>query len=194
MADPGSVLFNFQRQGLIMVAAAAGEDAVFEAAMEAGASDVQPAEGEDGGVAAFKARLPLRLLLPRRWELLPAAEACSPPPLPPAGTVRCSAGSPVGSCAPATHRVHPLSLPPRAPASTPATSQVLTAVEDYGAVSSALAEAGLPLQPEASGLVYSPMVQQEVDDAAFEANEALLERLLAVDDVDAVYTTVAGLE
>ena len=33
-----------------------------------------------------------------------------------------------------------------------------------------------------------------MDDEAFDANEALLERLLAVDDVDAVYTTVAGLE
>lgn len=148
-------------------------------------------------------------------------------------------------------------------------AQVLTAVEDYGAVSSSLAEQGLKIQPEASGLVYVPMVQQvglhaadhmrhvwnnshamlgvvassadqvhrlspdgcgaacahlyyglhrrwppmllhpncspypsfpvnntsqEVDDDAFEANEALLERLLAVDDVDAVYTTVAGLE
>jgi len=32
-----------------------------------------------------------------------------------------------------------------------------------------------------------------VDDGAFEANEALLERLLAVDDVDAVHTNCAGL-
>jgi transcriptional/translational regulatory protein YebC/TACO1 len=73
-------------------------------------------------------------------------------------------------------------------------AQVLTAVEDYGAVSSSLAEQGLQLQLEASGLVYVPLVQQEVDDDQFEANEALLERLLAVDDVDAVYSTVAGLE
>lgn len=67
-------------------------------------------------------------------------------------------------------------------------------MEDYGSVSAALAAAGLPLQPEACGLVYAPLVQVEVDDAGFEANEALLERLLAVDDVDAVYSTVAGLE
>lgn len=125
VADPGSVLFNFQRQGLVMVDAAEGEDKVFEAAMDAGASDMQPATDDDGNVVGFK---------------------------------------------------------------------VLTAVEDYGAVSSSLAEQGLKIQPEASGLVYVPMVQQEVDDDAFEANEALLERLLAVDDVDAVYTTVAGLE
>ncbi|KAI7844794.1 hypothetical protein COHA_001674 [Chlorella ohadii] len=125
VADPGSVLFNFQRQGLVMVDAAEGEDKVFEAAMDAGASDMQPATDDDGNVVGFK---------------------------------------------------------------------VLTAVEDYGAVSSSLAEQGLKIQPEASGLVYVPMVQQEVDDDAFEANEALLERLLAVDDVDAVYTTVAGMD
>jgi transcriptional/translational regulatory protein YebC/TACO1 len=71
---------------------------------------------------------------------------------------------------------------------------VLTAVEDYGSVSASLSEQGLKMSPEASGLVYVPLVQQEVDDEQFEGNEALLERLLAVDDVDAVYTTVAGLE
>ncbi|KAI3428658.1 hypothetical protein D9Q98_007481 [Chlorella vulgaris] len=125
VADSGSVLFNFQRQGMIMVAADEGEDRVFEAAMEAGAADIQQALEEDGKLAGFK---------------------------------------------------------------------VLTAVEDYGAVSSSLAEQGLQLQLEASGLVYVPLVQQEVDDDQFEANEALLERLLAVDDVDAVYSTVAGLE
>ncbi|EFN55164.1 hypothetical protein CHLNCDRAFT_52504 [Chlorella variabilis] len=125
VADPGSVLFNFQRQGLVMVDGSEGEDAVFEAAMEAGAADIQQHTDEDGAVVGFK---------------------------------------------------------------------VLTAVEDYGAVSSSLAEQGLKLQPEASGLVYVPLVQQEVDDEQFEGNEALLERLLAVDDVDAVYTTVAGLE
>ena len=32
-----------------------------------------------------------------------------------------------------------------------------------------------------------------MDDAAFETNEALLERLLAVDDVDVVHTNCAGL-
>ncbi|PSC70937.1 putative transcriptional regulatory protein [Micractinium conductrix] len=125
VADPGSVLFNFQRQGLVMVDVSEGEDAVFEAAMEAGAADFQPATDDDGTVTGFK---------------------------------------------------------------------VLTAVEDYGSVSSALAAAGLKIAPESSGLVYTPLVQQEVDDDAFEGNEALLERLLAVDDVDAVYTTVAGLE
>ena len=38
--------------------------------------------------------------------------------------------------------------------------QVLTAVEDFGAVSSSLAEQGIKTLPEASGLVYVPLVQQ----------------------------------
>ncbi len=49
------MLFNFQRQGLVMVAGeAAQEDAVFEAAMEAGAADIQQALDEDGKVVGFK--------------------------------------------------------------------------------------------------------------------------------------------
>ena len=34
----------------------------------------------------------------------------------------------------------------------------------------------------------------QVDNAAFSVNEAILERLLAVDDVDAVHTNCAGLQ
>lgn len=48
VAEPGSVLFNFQRVGAILVDKTT-EDAVFEAAMEAGADDVAPMpEDEDG--------------------------------------------------------------------------------------------------------------------------------------------------
>ncbi len=45
MADPGSVLFAFARQGVILVRGR--EDDILEAAMEAGAQDVLPGE-EDG--------------------------------------------------------------------------------------------------------------------------------------------------
>lgn len=45
-ADSGSVMFNFTRQGQVLVQDA-DEDAVFEAAMEAGADDVQPVFDED---------------------------------------------------------------------------------------------------------------------------------------------------
>ena len=54
VADVGSVLFNFQRQGLVMVDASEGEDRVFEAAMDAGAADIQQALDEDGKLASFK--------------------------------------------------------------------------------------------------------------------------------------------
>ena len=37
------------------------------------------------------------------------------------------------------------------------------------------------------------LVWLQVDDSAFDANEALMERLLVVDDVDAVHTNCAGL-
>jgi hypothetical protein len=47
VADPGSVMFNFQRQGLLVIDES-DEDAVFEAAMEAGADDIQPVFDEDG--------------------------------------------------------------------------------------------------------------------------------------------------
>jgi transcriptional/translational regulatory protein YebC/TACO1 len=73
--------------------------------------------------------------------------------------------------------------------------QVLMGVEDFGTVSSSLQEQGVAINMEGSGLVYIPLVTNEVeDDALFEANEAMLERLLAVDDVDAVYTNCAGLQ
>ncbi|GAB4818860.1 hypothetical protein N2152v2_005906 [Parachlorella kessleri] len=126
VADPGSVLFNFQRQGLVMVDAKEDEDKVFEAAMEAGASDVQPSKDDDGKLEGYK---------------------------------------------------------------------VLMSVEEFGTVNSGLQEQGVAINLEGSGLVYMPLMLQEVDDDAhFEANEAMLERLLAVDDVDAVYTNCGGLQ
>ena len=49
MADTGSVLFNFTRTGLVMVSPEEDEDATFEAAIDAGASDVEPIMDEDDG-------------------------------------------------------------------------------------------------------------------------------------------------
>ena len=148
MADPGSVLFNFARQGLVMVAPGAGEDAVFEAAMDAGAADIQQALGDAGEVVGFKVGRSRQ----RGWGGGRGAEfsrqqrrsrsghlavATAAQPRAPCSARRCS---------------------PTYPTSQP--TQVLTAVEDYGAVSSSLAEQGLAIQPEASGLVYVPLVQQ----------------------------------
>jgi transcriptional/translational regulatory protein YebC/TACO1 len=66
--------------------------------------------------------------------------------------------------------------------------KVLTSLEDFAAVSTNLAEQKLKLNMEASGLVYMPLADVQVSDDDFAANEGMLERLLAVDDVDAVYT------
>lgn len=46
-ADSGSVMFNFMRQGQVLVCGA-DEDQLFEAAIEAGADDVQPVFDEEG--------------------------------------------------------------------------------------------------------------------------------------------------
>jgi transcriptional/translational regulatory protein YebC/TACO1 len=54
MADSGSVLFNFSRTGLVMVSPEEDEDATFEAAIDAGASDVEPAMDEDGSCEGYK--------------------------------------------------------------------------------------------------------------------------------------------
>lgn len=118
MADVGSVLFNFTRTGLVMVDPSEDEDATLEAALDAGASDMQPANDDEGVLEGYK---------------------------------------------------------------------VLTSLETFASVSNSLSEQGLKLNMEASGLVYAPLAEVEVGDDDFAANEALLERLLDVDDVDAVY-------
>ncbi|KAK9822451.1 hypothetical protein WJX81_001800 [Elliptochloris bilobata] len=124
MADSGSVLFNFQRQGLLFVPAGVSEDQVFEAAMDSGAEDIQRAEGNNDVLEGFK---------------------------------------------------------------------VLTSADKFAAVRSGLQALEVAIAEDRSGLVFMPLSTIEVDDAAYEANEALMERLLAVDDVDAVHTNCAGL-
>lgn len=55
-ADSGSVMFNFMRQGQVLVSGA-DEDELFEAAIEAGADDVQPVFDEEGQPTSdFKVR------------------------------------------------------------------------------------------------------------------------------------------
>jgi len=119
MADVGSVLFNFSRTGLVMVNASEDEDMALEAALEAGATDMQPVKDEDDVLEGYK---------------------------------------------------------------------VLTTLESFADVSESLSNQGLKLNMEASGLVYAPLASIEVNDDDYAANEAMLERLLSVDDVDAVYT------
>ena len=71
---------------------------------------------------------------------------------------------------------------------------MVSAAEDYAAVAAGLVAQGLAPQQH-SGLAWLPLAPvEDLSDEVFEANEAMMERLLAVDDVDAVYSTCAGLE
>lgn len=124
MADSGSVLFNFSRTGLLMVRAEEDEDTTFEAAIDAGASDVEPSYHDDDALEGYK---------------------------------------------------------------------VLTSLEDYAAVHAKLVDAGLGINAEVSGLVYIPLVSksEELSDEDAALNEAMFDKLMEVDDVDAVYHNFA---
>jgi transcriptional/translational regulatory protein YebC/TACO1 len=69
---------------------------------------------------------------------------------------------------------------------------VYTPVSGYASAVAALKESGLDVDEAASGLVYRPQAEVSVDDAAREQCEALAERLLALDDVEQVYSTCEG--
>ncbi|KAL3140787.1 hypothetical protein ABBQ32_005331 [Trebouxia sp. C0010 RCD-2024] len=124
MADPGSVMFNFQRQGQVFVSAEASEDQVFDVATDAGADDVLPAAGENDRLEGYK---------------------------------------------------------------------VMTDLTNYAELYRGLHAASLPLKDDRSGLMYTPLAVVECDDQAYDQNEQMMERLLAVDDIDAVHTNCAGL-
>lgn len=119
MADVGSVLFNFNRMGLLMVDASVEEDVALEAAMEAGASDMQIAKDSDDVTEGYK---------------------------------------------------------------------ILTSLESFASVNENLVAKEIPLNMESSGIVYLPIMQIELNDDDFASNEAMMERILSLHDVDAVYT------
>mmetsp|Transcript_19386 Transcript_19386/g.31387 ORF Transcript_19386/g.31387 Transcript_19386/m.31387 type:complete len:309 (+) Transcript_19386:38-964(+) len=117
MASSGSVLFNFERKGVIVLDGGAHlEDLVFEVATEAGADDVT---GRDDGEEGFT---------------------------------------------------------------------VTTSVPAFVTSRRALADAGFVVNPGQTALKMIPLITHDVDDVAADANDALVERLLELDDVDAVYT------
>lgn len=125
VAEPGSVMFNFARCGVIVVDDTS-EDAVYEAAMDAGAEDIQPAADNDDG--------------------------------------------------------------------TPSTSyRVYVPVEEFSATKNKLAAAGFAINQEDSELIFRAQAPVEVNDEEFARCEALMEKLLDLDDVDAVFTNCDGL-
>ena len=72
-------------------------------------------------------------------------------------------------------------------------TQVYTDVVDYTSVYKALETAGFPVNGEESGLVYLPMAPVECEDDVYLQNSDLYDRILAVDDVDSVYSSCDGL-
>ncbi|KAK9790317.1 hypothetical protein WJX73_002980 [Symbiochloris irregularis] len=126
MADPGSVAFGFKRCGVVAIAGGADEEEVFDAAMEAGADDIQtvdPDEQEEGEASiSFK---------------------------------------------------------------------VVSDAKEFGALRSALSEAGLEVDDSHSGLVYLPHAETELNEKELQSNQSLYEKLLALDDVDNVFSSCA---
>lgn len=76
---------------------------------------------------------------------------------------------------------------------SPTGFKVYTDVTDYTTVYRALEAAGFPVDGEESGFMYLPMAPIECDDDTFAQNTDLYERILAVDDVDSVYSSCDGL-
>jgi len=117
VAEPGSVLFNFERKGFISLnCSSEKEDEVFECAADNGGDDIAPRE--DGGEGFV----------------------------------------------------------------------VVTEVAGFMQCQKALADAGFEIDADGTALKMVPLAEVEVDDDAAEKNEALVEKLLELDDVDAVYT------
>lgn len=117
MAESGSVLFNFERKGIIVLDCPGDkEDEVFEVAADAGGDDIVP---RDDGEEGFT---------------------------------------------------------------------VITEVSEFMACQRALADAGFTVNADETALKMIPLAAVEVDDDLADLNDALVEKLLENEDVDAVYT------
>ncbi|MEW5320394.1 MAG: hypothetical protein WDW38_011469 [Sanguina aurantia] len=72
--------------------------------------------------------------------------------------------------------------------------RVYMSVEEFFSAQAKLKELGFSVNAEQSELIYKAGVAVEVDDEAFAKCEAIIEKLLELDDVDAVFTNADGLE
>ena len=67
--------------------------------------------------------------------------------------------------------------------------KVVTEPDDWGSVRDALIAADITIEADQSGLVYEPLtLASDDDDELINSNEKLVDRLLELEDVDAVYT------
>ncbi|EEH53137.1 uncharacterized protein MICPUCDRAFT_42116 [Micromonas pusilla CCMP1545] len=65
---------------------------------------------------------------------------------------------------------------------------IYTEVQGFMQCQRALGDAGFEINPDETALKMIPLASVEVSDEAAEVNEALVEKLLELEDVDAVYT------
>ena len=68
---------------------------------------------------------------------------------------------------------------------------VVCQLDDFAAVQDACSDAGLKVNDEETGLKCIPVAEIEVSDEDAAINEKIVDALLALDDVDAVYTQEA---
>ncbi|KAJ7524998.1 hypothetical protein O6H91_17G031500 [Diphasiastrum complanatum] len=66
--------------------------------------------------------------------------------------------------------------------------KIICSIQEYSDISLKLQEAGIPVDLDSSGLELIPLAAIEPDDEAVELNKELIEKLLEVEDVDAVYS------
>jgi transcriptional/translational regulatory protein YebC/TACO1 len=66
--------------------------------------------------------------------------------------------------------------------------QVITSLDQFSVVRGSLQEAGVPFDADISGPQLIPITTVKTDDEAMELNKVLTDKLLELDDVDAVYS------
>ena len=65
---------------------------------------------------------------------------------------------------------------------------VIAEYQSFASVRDSLIDGGFDVDSENSGLKLLPLANVEVSDEDAEANEALLDKILEIEDVDAVFT------
>lgn len=72
--------------------------------------------------------------------------------------------------------------------------KIITEAADYGSVRDKLEGMNISVVEDLSGLSFQPMALVELeDDELFSANEAIYDRCLELEDVDAIFTTAADV-
>ncbi|CAM6051027.1 unnamed protein product [Sphagnum compactum] len=66
--------------------------------------------------------------------------------------------------------------------------QIITSLDQFSVVRGSLQEAGVPFDADISGPQLIPIMTVKTDDEAMELNKVLTDKLLELDDVDAVYS------